>query len=49
VFPQAKGSFTGQVSFLYGFHGAVIALAGQVSADSRLIAVSQTAAVGPAG
>ena len=32
VFPQAKNSFTGQLTFLYGFHGEVIALVGQVSA-----------------
>jgi outer membrane protein assembly factor BamB len=41
VFPQAKNSFTGQLTFLYGFHGEVIALVGQVSANSRLVALSQ--------
>ena len=41
VFPQAKNSFTGQLTFLYGFRGEVIALVGQVSPDSRLVALSQ--------
>jgi outer membrane protein assembly factor BamB len=41
VFPQAKNSFAGQLTFLDGFHGEVIALVGQVSADSRLVALSQ--------
>jgi outer membrane protein assembly factor BamB len=41
VFPQAKNSLTGQLTFLYGFHGEVIALVGQVSTGSRLVALSQ--------
>ena len=39
VFPQAKGSITGTVSFLDGYRGAVIALIGQVSPDSKLVAL----------
>ena len=41
VFPQARNNLTGQLTFLYGFHGEVIALVGQVSTDSRLVALSE--------
>jgi outer membrane protein assembly factor BamB len=40
VFPEAKNSLAGQITFLYGFHSEVIALVGQVSGDTRLVAVS---------
>ncbi|HTR96085.1 MAG TPA: PQQ-binding-like beta-propeller repeat protein [Trebonia sp.] len=40
VFPQARGSITGTVSFLYGYGGEVIALVGQVSPASRLVALN---------